>query len=200
MKIDSEGLDSAFGVRNQKAKGNIDAVSKSGNLPQNRQISGDSKEFGIENRRFSSLAQKEQNNNAGILQIAKNALQNILQNSQITLSAVNNELENAQFMGRSVFSEGVILRDERGETLFDSGRILEILPNDERDLYMFKKALKNEVAFIENSLHALSNASALDGGIIDSGGVKDYLTNNAILFAKAHNTAALASKIDALLL
>ena len=80
------------------------------------------------------------------------------------------------------------------------------MPNDERDLYIFKKALKNEVDFIANSLQNLQNKNlqsanlAQDSALYDTDNISDYLTSNAMLFAKAHNTTGLISKIDALLM
>ena len=155
---------------------------------------------------YSSIPRKELNNNIGILQIAKKTLQNILSNSHITLDGVFRELNNAQFLGNSIFSDSMILCDDGGGVLFDANRILSIMPSDERDLYIFKKAFKNEVDFIANSLQNLQNKNlqsanlAQDSALYDTDNISDYLTSNAMLFAKAHNTTGLISKIDALLM
>lgn len=149
---------------------------------------------------YSALPQKELNNQIGILQIAQRTLSNILSNSHITLDEVYREINNAQFLGSKIFSDSMILSSVSGEVLFDSNRIQNILPSDERDLYIFKKALKNEVDFITNSLQSLQNANMSANPPTAQGeNVRDYLTSNAMLFSKAHNTAGLISKIDALL-
>lgn len=157
-------------------------------------------EWHITNNGYSSLPHKELNNQIGILQIAQRTLQNILSNSHITLDEVYREINNAQFLGSGIFSDSMILSSGSGEVLFDANRILNILPNDERDLYIFKKALKNEVDFITNSLQSLQNANmGVNPPLAQGENVRDYLTSNAMLFSKAHNTAGLISRIDALL-
>lgn len=202
MKIERDGV----ALQSQLKRNNLDSLEQilrdsQKSTTKMREISREWQDNG-----YSSIPRKELNNNIGILQIAKKTLQNILSNSHITLDGVFRELNNAQFLGNSVFSDSMILRDDGGEVLFDASRILSIMPSDERDLYIFKKALKNEVDFIANSLQNLQNKNlqsanlAQDSALYDTDNISDYLTSNAMLFAKAHNTTGLISKIDALLL
>lgn len=199
MKIDSQ---SALNERVSERRNN--------NLDSLEQILRDSRgestkvrnanEWQITHNGYSALPQKELNNQIGILQIAQRTLSNILSNSHITLDEVYREINNAQFLGSKIFSDSMILSSVSGEVLFDSNRIQNILPSDERDLYIFKKALKNEVDFITNSLQSLQNANmGVNPPTAQGENVRDYLTSNAMLFSKAHNTAGLISKIDALL-
>lgn len=202
MKIERDGV----ALQSQLKRNNLDSLEQilhdsQKSTTKMREISQEWQDNG-----YSSIPRKELNNNIGILQIAKKTLQNILSNSHITLDGVFRELNNAQFLGNSIFSDSMILRDDGGGVLFDANRILSIMPSDERDLYIFKKALKNEVDFIANSLQNLQNKNlqsanlALDSALYDTDNISDYLTSNAMLFAKAHNTIGLISKIDALLM
>ena len=202
MKIERDGV----ALQSQLKRNNLDSLEQI--LRDSQKSTTKMREMSREwqDNGYSSILRKELNNNIGILQIAKKTLQNILSNSHITLDGVFRELNNAQFLGNSVFSDSMILRDDGGEVLFDASRILSIMPSDERDLYIFKKALKNEVDFIANSLQNLQNKNlqsanlAQDSALYDTDNISDYLTSNAMLFAKAHNTTGLISKIDALLL
>lgn len=202
MKIERDGV----ALQSQLKRNNLDSLEQilhdsQKSTTKMREISQEWQDNG-----YSSIPRKELNNNIGILQIAKKTLQNILSNSHITLDGVFRELNNAQFLGNSIFSDSMILRDDGGGVLFDANRILSIMPSDERDLYIFKKALKNEVDFIANSLQNLQNKNlqsanlAQDSALYDTDNISDYLTSNAMLFAKAHNTTGLISKIDALLM
>lgn len=202
MKIERDGV----ALQSQLKRNNLDSLEQilrdsQKSTTKMREISREWQDNG-----YSSIPRKELNNNIGILQIAKKTLQNILSNSHITLDGVFRELNNAQFLGNSIFSDSMILRDDGGGVLFDANRILSIMPSDERDLYIFKKALKNEVDFIANSLQNLQNKNlqsanlAQDSALYDTDNISDYLTSNAMLFAKAHNTTGLISKIDALLM
>ena len=197
MKIERDGV----ALQSQLKRNNLDSLEQilhdsQKSTTKMREISREWQDNG-----YSSIPRKELNNNIGILQIAKKTLQNILSNSHITLDGVFRELNNAQFLGNSIFSDSMILRDDGGGVLFDANRILSIMPSDERDLYIFKKALKNEVDFIANSLQNLQSANlAQDSALYDTDNISDYLTSNAMLFAKAHNTTGLISKIDALLM
>ena len=198
MKIERDGV----APQSQLKHNNLDSLEKilrdsRQDSPKSREIS---REWRIDNG-YSALPHKELNNNIGILQIAQRALQNILNNSNITLDGVFREINNAQFLGSAIFEPSMILRDDGGELLFDANRVLNIIPSDERDLYIFKKALKNEVDFIAHSLQNLQNANMTqDSALYGADNVSDYLASNAMLFAKAHNTAGLISRIDALLL
>lgn len=202
MKIERDGV----ALQSQLKRNNLDSLEQI--LRDSQKSTTKMREMSREwqDNGYSSIPRKELNNNIGILQIAKKTLQNILSNSHITLDGVFRELNNAQFLGNSVFSDSMILRDDGGGVLFDANRILSIMPSDERDLYIFKKALKNEVDFIANSLQNLQNKNlqsanlAQDSALYDTDNISDYLTSNAMLFAKAHNTTGLISKIDALLL
>lgn len=202
MKIERDGV----ALQSQLKRNNLDSLEQilhdsQKSATKMREISREWQDNG-----YSSIPRKELNNNIGILQIAKKTLQNILSNSHITLDGVFRELNNAQFLGNSIFSDSMILRDDGGGVLFDANRILSIMPSDKRDLYIFKKALKNEVDFIANSLQNLQNKNlqsanlAQDSALYDTDNISDYLTSNAMLFAKAHNTTGLISKIDALLM
>lgn len=202
MKIERDGV----ALQSQLKRNNLDSLEQilhdsQKSTTKMREISREWQDNG-----YSSIPRKELNNNIGILQIAKKTLQNILSNSHITLDGVFRELNNAQFLGNSIFSDSMILRDDGGGVLFDANRILSIMPSDERDLYIFKKASKNEVDFIANSLQNLQNKNlqsanlAQDSALYDTDNISDYLTSNAMLFAKAHNTTGLISKIDALLM
>lgn len=198
MKIDSQ---SATLSERLNERGNLDSLEQI--LRDSRGESTkvrNANEWQITHNGYSALPQKELNNQIGILQIAQRTLSNILSNSHITLDEVYREINNAQFLGSKIFSDSMILSSVSGEVLFDSNRIQNILPSDERDLYIFKKALKNEVDFITNSLQSLQNANmGVNLPIAQGENVRDYLTSNAMLFSKAHNTAGLISKIDALL-
>ena len=202
MKIERDGV----ALQSQLKRNNLDSLEQilrdsQKSATKMREISREWQDNG-----YSSISRKELNNNIGILQIAKKTLQSIISNSHITLDGVFRELNNAYFFGNSIFSDSMILRDDGGGVLFDANRILSIMPSDERDLYIFKKALKNEVDFIANSLQNLQNKNlqnpnlAQDSALYDTDNVSDYLTSNAMLFAKAHNTTGLISKIDALLM
>ncbi len=199
MKIDSQ---SALNERvSERRNNNLDSLEQI--LRDSRSESTKTRsanEWQITNNGYSALPQKELNNQIGILQIAQRTLSNILSNSHITLDEVYREINNAQFLGSKIFSDSMILSSVSGEVLFDSNRIQNILPSDERDLYIFKKALKNEVDFITNSLQSLQSANlGVNPPTTQGENVRDYLTSNAMLFSKAHNTAGLISKIDALL-
>lgn len=198
MKIDSQ---SATLSERLNERGSLDSLEQilrdsRGESTKTRNAN----EWQITHNGYSALPQKELNNQIGILQIAQRTLSNILSNSHITLDEVYREINNAQFLGSKIFSDSMILSSVSGEVLFDSNRIQNILPSDERDLYIFKKALKNEVDFITNSLQSLQNANmGVNPPTAQGENVRDYLTSNAMLFSKAHNTAGLISKIDALL-
>ena len=196
MKIERDGV----AHQSQLKRNNLDSLEKILRDSQSKETKQTTQEWQITNNNYSALPHKELNNNIGILQIAQRALQNILNNSNITLDGVFREINNAQFLGSSVFEPSMILRDDGGELLFDANRILSIMPSDERDLYIFKKALKNEVDFIAHSLQNLQSANMTQDSTLDANQVSDYLTSNAMLFSKAHNTAGLISRIDALLL
>lgn len=155
---------------------------------------------------YSSLPQKELNYRTGILQTALKTLQKISDES--ALPAIVAHIQNAQFFGQKIYEKGFVLKGENGETLFDANTLLDALPSDERDLYLFKKVLKGEIAFIESSLKKLADSAILHENFAESKNIAessldsapfDYLTNNANLFSKAHNTASLRNKIDALL-
>lgn len=155
---------------------------------------------------YSSLPQKELNYRTGILQTALKTLQKISDES--ALPTIVAHIQNAQFFGQKIYEKGFVLKGENGETLFDANALLDALPSDERDLYLFKKVLKGEIAFIESSLKKLADSAILRENIAESKNIAessldsapfDYLTNNANLFSKAHNTASLRNKIDALL-
>ena len=155
---------------------------------------------------YSSLPQKELNYRTGILQTALKTLQKISDES--ALPAIVAHIQNAQFFGQKIYEKGFVLKGENGETLFDANTLLDVLPSDERDLYLFKKVLKGEIAFVESSLKKLADSAILRENIAESKNIAessldsapfDYLTNNANLFSKAHNTASLRNKIDALL-
>lgn len=148
---------------------------------------------------YSSLPIKELNSNIGILQIALSSLERILNDDEITLASIKRQIHNAKFLGQNVYATSMIIKDSNGETLFDANRILGIIPNNESDLYMFKKMLKSEISFIQKSLSSLQDSTLLQNKAQDFSNAKDYLTSHSSLFAKAHNTASLHSKLDALL-
>ncbi len=198
MKIDSENFNGRISERQSKSLDSLEQILRDSRSDATKMRNAN--EWHITNNGYSALPQKELNNQIGILQIAQRTLSNILSNSHITLDEVYREINNAQFLGSKIFSDSMILSSVSGEVLFDSNRIQNILPSDERDLYIFKKALKNEVDFITNSLQSLQNANmSANAPTMQGENVRDYLTSNAMLFSKAHNTAGLISKIDALL-
>lgn len=198
MKIDSENFNGRISERQSKSLDSLEQILRDSRSDATK--TRNANEWQITNNGYSALPQKELNNQIGILQIAQRTLSNILSNSHITLDEVYREINNAQFLGSKIFSDSMILSSVSGEVLFDSNRIQNILPSDERDLYIFKKALKNEVDFITNSLQTLQNANmSANTPTMQGENVRDYLTSNAMLFSKAHNTAGLISKIDALL-
>ena len=197
MKIDSD-FNGRVGERQSKSLDSLEQILRDSRSATKARESAS--EWHISDNGYSALPQKELNNQIGILQIAQRTLSNILTNSHITLDEVYREINNAQFLGSKIFGDSMILSSVSGEVLFDSNRIQNILPSDERDLYIFKKALKNEVDFITQSLQNLHNESInMSQSREDFGNVKDYLVSNANLFSKAHNTAFLRNKIDALL-
>ncbi|RDU65213.1 hypothetical protein [Helicobacter sp. MIT 14-3879] len=151
----------------------------------------------IINNGYSSLKQKGLNNTIGILQLAAQTIKNITDNNTISLEQAKIELNNATFLGNKIFAPHTILQDDYNNTLFDANRILNLIPNDEKDLYSFKKVLKNEYDFINASLESIkSNIDIID---YKQQNLENYLIQNAILFSKAHNIKTLASKIDSLL-
>lgn len=151
------------------------------------------------NNGYSSLPFKELNNNIGILQIALSSLKRILNDDNITIPAIQSYINDTRFLGHKVYDSTMIIKNDNDETLFDANRILGIIPSDERDLYTFKKTLKNEISIIENSLSSLQDSAILHDENIDFSNAKDYLTSNSSHFLKAHNTALLSAKLDALL-
>lgn len=148
---------------------------------------------------YSSLPFKELNNRIGILQIAITSLKQILNNDNITISTLQSHIDNTKFLGHKIYESSMVVKNNSGETLFDANRILEIIPNDEKDLYTFKKMLKNELGFMEHSLASLQDSAILQGQTQDYSNANAYLTSHSSLFAKAHNTAGLSARLDALL-
>lgn len=143
----------------------------------------------------NALKNKEINNNIGVLQIANASISSVLNNPNITLNEALTIISNAKFFGKNIFRADFIIRDDSG-VVFDGNRILSILPTDEKDLYMFKKALKREQELIMQSMKRISKeVSTKDEVALDS----SYLKQNSNLFSKSHNTAALSSRIDSLL-
>ncbi|RAX53043.1 hypothetical protein CCY99_06655 [Helicobacter sp. 16-1353] len=146
---------------------------------------------------YSSLKTRELNNNIGILQIADRVIDEILRDNNITLEETLNKLENATFLNKPIFVSNQILKDSNDNILFDANRILDILPKDKKDIYIFKKALRVEHNFIVDSINNIKNDTIENINNIEFN--KDFLHSNSNLFQKAHNVAGLASKIDALL-
>lgn len=155
--------------------------------------SNNSKTSNLEVKGENLSKNKELNNNIGILQIANSSIQSILNNPNITLDDALSIISKAKFFGKNIFRADFVIRDEGG-VVFDGNRVLSILPTDEKDLYIFKKALKKEQDLIMQSMQRLSKDESSDV-VFDDG----YLKKNANLFSKAHNTSSLSSKIDSLL-
>lgn len=148
----------------------------------------------IINNGYSSQGFKDTNNTIGILQTASGAINQILIDSHITLEKLHSIIKEARFLGKPIFHSSQVLRDLNDNLLFDGGRILDMLPEDSRDIFAFKKSLRYEATRIEEALGSMQSPSE-DEIPID----KDFLTLNAKLFSNAHNTAGLVSKIDSLL-
>lgn len=187
MKVDSNNFDT------------LDRIFSHGGVLSNLSHARIAQDTEIIDNGYSSMVQKELNNHIGILQIARNALQNIINNSQITLNEVNRELENAQFRGYSVFRENFIVQDSDNAVLFDSSRIMDSKPSDERDLYGFKKTLKIELESLQNTLDSLKVRESGESSVPQTQEIVSYLAQNAQSFANAHDTRGLAHKLDALL-
>lgn len=206
MKIESDGFSE-----------NLRALDRIFSPPQRASDKRAHKAHFIDNG-YSSLPQKELNHRAGILQTALQTLQNISDES--ALPAIKAHIQGAQFFGQKIYEKGFVIKSENGETLFDANTLLDALPSDERDLYLFKKVLRGEMIFLENSLKKLADSAILGENVAESAldsathtnfaessvnfadfGVDSakFLTSNANLFSKAHNTASLRNKIDALL-
>lgn len=150
------------------------------------------------NNGFSSIENKELNNNIGILQIADKIINEILLDNNISLDAIVAKLKNASFSNMPIFAEKQVLKDINNNILFDANRILNIIPKDEKDIYIFKKALRNEHNLILDSLNNFKN-DILNESKQNVELDKEYLKSNANLFKKAHNTESLSSKMHSLL-
>ena len=211
MKIKSDGFSE-----------NLHALDKIFSTPQRASAKHTQRVKFIDNG-YSSLLQKELNHRIGILQTALQTLRSI--SDENALPAIVSRIHNTQFFGQKIYENGFVMKGENGENLFDANTILDAIPGDERDLYLFKKVLKNEIAFLEGSLEKLADSAILRENLAESGvdstnyatesafvtestfatessadsASFEYLKNNANLFSKAHNTASLRSKIDALL-
>ncbi|MDE6885940.1 MAG: hypothetical protein K2P17_02720 [Helicobacteraceae bacterium] len=190
MKIDSNNFLNKDKVQNQATKPNNLAKK----ALENNQILNDRS---FVNNGYSSLEHKELNNAIGILQLANTSIEKILNNSNINLDEAKEILSQANFFGAKIFANNVILKDSYGGLLFDANRILTIIPSDNRDIYSFKKALKLEQNLIKNSLDSIQNKIQIQNEpYLD---MNSYLTSNANLFSKAHNTEGLALRLDSLL-
>lgn len=143
---------------------------------------------------YSIIQTRELNDNIGILQIANRTLNDILNSNSI--SEIMSKLSNAKLFNKHIFSPSQMIRDEDGNTIFNANKILDTLPDNDKDIAIFKKTLKVEVKNIEDYLKSLKEKYAK---IEDDKFEKDFLLSNSSLFAKSHNVASLASKIDALL-
>lgn len=187
MKIDSNN------IVNSKTLDSQSIISKK--QPQFRNKIGLSSDF-IDNG-YSSLKTRELNNNIGILQIADKVLGEILRDNNISLDDILRKLEDTKFLDKPVFASNQIIKDSNNDILFDANRILNIIPHDKKDVYIFKKALRVEHEFIVDSLNNIKNEITTESNDVEFD--KDFLSANSSLFLKSHNTANLASKIDALL-
>ena len=153
--------------------------------------------FSDRNISYLTISNRELNNKIGILQIAHKTIQDVLDSNSIT--EIKTKLLSAKLFNKQIFSQSQIIKDSNGNTIFDANRILDIIPDHNKDLAIFKKSLKLESKFIEDSLKKLKEEAMSDTtqeNTLD----KDFLLSNPLLFAKSHNVALLASKIDALLL
>lgn len=160
------------------------------------------------NNGYSSINTKQTNNDIGILQSANAAIKAILSNPNIELDEAISIISSAYLFGKPVFRYDNVIKDTNGNVLFNANRILEIIPEDNSDIYTFKKRLKHESELISNALMTfrdnLSNDQTVNTGKANDIDIdytdfdSSYVLNNN-LFSKAHNTNTLASRIDTLL-
>lgn len=145
---------------------------------------------------FSSLYYKSINYNIGLLQSVNLILDTIIYDNDINLSDIFTLLNNSSFMGKNIFTSNMIIKDN-DELLFDANRILDIVPIDDKDIYIFKKHLKKEQKFLLSSLDKMKLKAGYDNDYKELN--KDYLKNNSTLFSNSHDVSKLYSKIDTLL-
>lgn len=148
------------------------------------------------NNTFLSLSDKELNYNIGLLQSANLVINNILTDSNISLEDVISIIKNASFMGKNIFSKDTIIKYE-DQMLFDANHVLDIIPVDNKDIYLFKKSLREVQKSLLSTIEEIKQKVSVNK-IVNKIDV-DYLTSNSKLFSNSHNTDGLASKIDMLL-
>lgn len=146
--------------------------------------------------KFSSVPNKELNYNIGLLQSASLSISAILNDNSISLNDVESIIHNASFMGRNIFTRDRIVKSE-DLVLFDANSVLDIIPTDDKDIYIFKKSLKDIQKSLLYSIDELKRKSYINEDVVKFD--REYLLANDKLFSNAHNTDNLASKIDLLL-
>ena len=144
---------------------------------------------------YSTIKTRELNNSIGILQIASQTITDMLNSD--SLAEITVKLSDAKLFNKQIFTQSQIIKDDDGNIIFDANRILDSLPDSDRDIAIFKKSLKIEDKAIKDTLRALKEQAL---NVEDIAFDKDFLVSNASLFAKSHNISSLASKIDTLLL
>lgn len=189
MRVDSKHTANLITVDSRKITDATSSTSKKKVNFNNRNI----------HNGYLTITTRELNNKIGILQIAYKTIKDILNSDSIT--EIKTKLLDAKLFNKQIFTQSQIIKDFNGNTIFDASRILDIIPDDDRDIAIFKKYLKIESKFIEDSIKILKEESMQDSIKIEDNKLdKDFLMSNPLLFAKSHNVASLASKIDTLLL
>ena len=156
------------------------------------------------NNGYSSAENLAMNNNIGVMQVASRALGEVLGDNNMPNREVVSRLENTRFLNEPVFSNQVLM-DTSGNTIFDPSRISGLLENQRSDTTAldsssFRQALQSEQNTITDSLNTVRERVAFEASNGTQQADKDFLTANANLFMRAHDTAALAMKLDSLLL
>lgn len=189
MRVDSKNTTNLATIDSRKITDTASSTPKKKINFNNRNI----------NNGYSTITTRDLNNKIGILQIAYKTIKDILDIDSIT--EIKTKLFDAKLFNRQIFTQSQIIKDSHGNTIFDANRILDTIPDDNRDMAIFKKSLKIESKFIEDSIKKLKEESMQDSIKIEDNNLdKDFLLSNPLLFAKSHNVASLASKIDTLLL
>ncbi len=182
---------------NSKNTTNLIALDSKQVLDKNISTSKQNLDFDNEyiDNGYSTIKTRELNNNIGILQIASQTINDVLNSNSLT--EILSKLSDAKLFNRQIFTQSQIIKDDNGNIIFDANRILDIIPDNDGDISIFKKSLKIQNKIIEDTLRELKNESTKIG---ESMFDKDFLVSNASMFAKSHNISSLASKIDSLLL
>ena len=187
MRVDSKNTANLATIDSRKILDTASNISKKSINFNNKNI----------NDSYLTITTRDLNNKIGILQIAYKTIKDMLDSNSIL--EMKTKLSSAKLFNKQIFTQSQIIKDSSGNIIFDANRILDSIPDDDRDIAIFKKSLKLEGKFIEDSIKKLKEESMQDS-IENNKLDKVFLVSNPLLFAKSHNVALLASKIDTLLL